>query len=540
DDFEGGLRIFCTSRLEPPEAFQDVWQVISEESDISVETPLLSQDDSAELHTILMFCNQNRCEEVKRLCDIITNIDMGSKDAPPMFWVPHSAAPESQDGGGSDFVIAQLVGELLHKGLDGIVSGEPVGLRLAMAVRSMIRKSASLSRNLTDMIAEAQTRMQYAEHLQNCAHATLWDYVRARMAPDIPPVDGSLEPGVPREIDGFAVGKKLGQGMFGTVYKLTKRDGVGNRVEVVKVMLTEGITFIRDLMYLNRMIHVMTILSKEKHPNIIRLHQTYHSPTHILFRMEYGGPENLYRFLLPRQAQQPERQRTVTIDKVSKIFSQCVEAVWHLHAVVRVCHRDIKPENIIVNETPETVTIKLVDFDLAIVIEEESKMCYSPCGTVPFAAPEVLLDDPPYDPFPADIWSLGLVLMEVICGVRVVELAIEEGAGRELQSEGEDTLLAESIRTLFRMPAAVAGLLEQRCRPELRSLLPLCSAMLTGMLAVDPAQRMEADDVRSVVEQGLAPVQPVAPAGPPAPSGRRRRTSLRVVSQGAPGAGGTQ
>ncbi|CAK0805837.1 unnamed protein product, partial [Prorocentrum cordatum] len=345
DDFEGGLRIFCTSRLEPPEAFQDVWQVISEESEIGVETPLLSQEESAELHKILMFCNQNRCDEVKRLCDIITNIDMGSKDAPPMFWVPHSAAPESQGGGGSDFVTAELVGELLHKGLDGIVSGEPAGLRLAMAVRSMIRKSASLSRNLTDMMAVAQTRMQYAEHLQNCAHATLWDYVRARMPPDIRPADDSLEPGVPREIDGFAVGKKLGQGMFGTVYKLTKRDGVGNRVEVAKVMLTEGIMFIGDLMQLNRIIHVMTTLSNEKHPNIIRLHQTYHSPTNILFRMEYGGPENLHRFLLPRQAQQPERQRTVAIDKVSKIFSQCVEAFWHLHAVARVCHRDIEPEN---------------------------------------------------------------------------------------------------------------------------------------------------------------------------------------------------
>eukprot|EP00959_Pyramimonas_sp_CCMP1952_P189773 3970112-Pyramimonas_sp.AAC.1 len=34
------------------------------------------------------------------------------------------------------------------------------------------------------------------------------------------------------------------------------------------------------------------------------------------------------------------------MDRVVKITSQCVEAVWHLHAVVQVCHRDIKPENI--------------------------------------------------------------------------------------------------------------------------------------------------------------------------------------------------
>ena len=73
--------------------------------------------------------------------------------------------------------------DILHLGLAGIVSGEPEGLRLAMAVRSKIRRSASLSQSLTDMMAEARTRGQYAQYLQHCAHATLWDYVRARLAP---------------------------------------------------------------------------------------------------------------------------------------------------------------------------------------------------------------------------------------------------------------------------------------------------------------------------------------------------------------------
>ncbi|CAK0796030.1 unnamed protein product [Prorocentrum cordatum] len=330
DDFEGGLRIFCTSNLVPLEAFQDVWHVISRDSDIREGTPLLSGEDSAQLHTILVFCNQNSCNEVKRLCDIITNIDTGSQDAPPMFWVPHSAAPGPQ-----------------RQGLDGIVCGEPAGLRLSMAVRSMIRKSPSLSRNLTEMVAETRSRTQCAEYLQHCAHATLCDYVRARLAPEIPPVDHNLEPGEPQELPGYIIGNKLGQGMFGSVYKLTERPGVGNRVQVVKVVSIEAITEIITLMYLNRMIRVMQMLSDEKtrHPNSIRLHQTYHSPTHIIFRLEYGGPENLYRRLHHRQALQPEKQRPLSIDRVVKIASQCAEAVWHLHAVVQVCHRDIKPEN---------------------------------------------------------------------------------------------------------------------------------------------------------------------------------------------------
>ncbi|CAK0894540.1 unnamed protein product [Prorocentrum cordatum] len=92
-------------------------------------------------------------------------------------------------------------------------------------------------------------------------------------------------------------------------------------------------------MHLNRTIRVMQMLSDEKtrHPNIIRLHQTCHSPTHIIFRLEYGGPEDMYRRLHHRQALQPEKQRPLSLDRVVKIASQCDEAVWHLHAVETAC-----------------------------------------------------------------------------------------------------------------------------------------------------------------------------------------------------------
>ncbi|CAK0842234.1 unnamed protein product [Prorocentrum cordatum] len=170
----------------------------------------------------------------------------------------------------------------------------------------------------------------------------------------------------------------------------------------------------------------------------------------------------------------------------------------------------IKPENIIVNETTEAITIKLADFDCAVAFREGSRTCHSICGTVPFAAPEVL--DGPYDGCAADIWSVGVVLAEVLCGARVLEFAVEGAA---------DAAFADNIRTYFRAPAAVADLLEGRCHPQLRPLLPLCGAVIGGMLEVDPARRLEAGDVRPVVGQGMAPLAAgrVAP-GRPAPSAR--------------------
>ncbi|CAK0850479.1 unnamed protein product [Prorocentrum cordatum] len=382
-----------------------------------------------------------------------------------------------------------------------------------MAVRMKIKKSATIPKKLNDMLTEARNRGQYGQYLQRCAHATLWDYVRARLAPDIPAVDHTLEPGDPQQVPGYIVGNKLGQGSFGAVYKLTERPETGSSVEVVKAVPTEGITRIKDLMYMNRMIRVMNMLSDEqgRHPNIIRLHRTYHTPTHILFRMEYGGPENLYKRLRDRQTLQAENARPLSLDKVVTIITQAVDLVWHLHTVVHVCQRDIKPENIMVNETPESITIKLTDIDLAVSFEDEGKMCSSPCGTLPFAAPEVLLDSP-YDVCLADIWSLGVVFAEVLCGVRVVELAIEH-AGLQVRPLGVNTALAECIRTFFRMPAAAARLLEERCRPELRPLQPFGGAVLARTPTVDPARRMDVDGVRSVVEQGLAPLA-LGPAAP--------------------------
>jgi len=386
-------------------------------------------------------------------------------------------------------------------------------MRLSLAVRSRIIKAARLSQTLTATLEQTRERERYAQFLQHRTHATLWDYVRPRIAPELPPTDDDVEPGEPPELPGYRVGNKLGGGTSGAVYKLTQMPPLGNGVQVVRVLSTEDLTEIRDLEYLNRMISLMRMVSSEehRHPNIVRLYQTYRTPASILLRMEYGGPENLYRRLRDRQARQTSKQRPLPLDRAAMIVTQAVEAVWHLHAAVRVCHRNIKPEKVIVNETPETVTIKLADFDLAEVIDAEGSLCNKPCGTMPFAAPE-MLNDEPYDGRAADIWSLGVVLAEVLCGLRVVELAIE-GAGPEARPGGVTTPLGESVRAFFQRPGAVAELLGERCLPELRPQLDLWSAMLAGMLAVDPGTRAEAGEVRSVLQHGLLE-QPAAPASP--------------------------
>ncbi|CAK0842236.1 unnamed protein product [Prorocentrum cordatum] len=341
DDFDGSIRIFCTSNLEPPEAFRDVWHAVPEELGLDEGLPLLSDKDAAGLNTVLIFCNPTRSSEVRRLSEIITNIDVHSTNAPPMFWVPHSVAPDRRGQNFSDLVPPDIVRELLHKGLDGIVSGEPAGTALSISKRKVlvkICKSANLSRRLNDMVSEGHVRTQHAQYLQQCAQDAVWGFAATRLAPDFPPVDDTLQPGLLQDCHAYTVGNKLGEGKLGSVYRLTESPEAGMNVYALKMVPKSA--RIRNLQLVQNMTRVMTVLSDERwrHPNITRLYQTHHTPTHILFRLEYGGPENLYHRL-------QDRRRPLALDDAAAVVAQVVEAAWHMHAVVQICHRDIKPEN---------------------------------------------------------------------------------------------------------------------------------------------------------------------------------------------------
>ena len=107
-------------------------------------------------------------------------------------------------------------------------------------------------------------------------------------------------------------------------------------------------------------------------------------------------------------------------------------------------------------------------------------------------SPEVVLDRK-YNGMQADIWSLGIVLFEVLCGIRVIE-SIFNCAGDPVRAGGLGDMI-KRIRSGFEAPGAVAHHLSDRCLPEPRPMLPFASPMLTGMLNVVGAQRWPAQQV---------------------------------------------
>lgn len=91
------------------------------------------------------------------------------------------------------------------------------------------------------------------------------------------------------------------------------------------------------------------------------------------------------------------------------------EAVAVCHDV-GVYHRDIKPENFIVTDSIDSydrrvVVVKLTDFGLSTRESESGDM---DCGSAPYMSYECRNNcAPTYSPRAADVWSLGIVLINM-------------------------------------------------------------------------------------------------------------------------------
>src|SRR5690606_25839880 len=121
--------------------------------------------------------------------------------------------------------------------------------------------------------------------------------------------------------------------------------------------------------------------------------------------------------LLDREVQLPE---STVIDYGLQILSG-LEAAHALNVV----HRDLKPDNVFITKGPGGPVLKLIDFGIAkLRSTEEFKQTLtragSMMGTPEYMAPEQLYAAEDVDAR-ADLFSLGVMLYEMLCGKRPVE-----------------------------------------------------------------------------------------------------------------------
>ncbi|RDW94392.1 hypothetical protein BP5796_00155 [Coleophoma crateriformis] len=143
------------------------------------------------------------------------------------------------------------------------------------------------------------------------------------------------------------------------------------------------------------------------HPNVVSMHKIVDDPDCTYVILEYCPEGDLFSNIT-------EKGRYVSNDfMIRRAFGQILDAVEHCHRL-GIYHRDLKPENILVSNGG--LDVLLADFGLATMdVESEDHGC----GSTFYMSPECLDPSsrkPSYRSAPNDIWSLGVILVNLTCG----------------------------------------------------------------------------------------------------------------------------
>jgi serine/threonine protein kinase len=207
------------------------------------------------------------------------------------------------------------------------------------------------------------------------------------------------------DYDTLNVGRQLGHGSFGLVYK-SKWQGKDVAVKYFNTRALDAAT-IRALRHELR-VHASP---QVQHERIIALHGASTVAPHYALVMEYAPYGSLHD-LLHSEHHSSERAKLTVVVR-TQILADIAVAVQHLHNN-KIVHGDIKSSNALVCNAEYRA--KVCDFGFATVNSSVSTMSNRDpklCGTAGYIAPEILNGETS-STYSSDTYSYGLVMYEVI------------------------------------------------------------------------------------------------------------------------------
>jgi predicted Ser/Thr protein kinase len=201
----------------------------------------------------------------------------------------------------------------------------------------------------------------------------------------------------------------LGRGGMGVVYKA--RQKTLNRFVALKLLAPERV---QDAKFAERFAREAQALAALNHPNIVTIYDFGQAGGFYYLLMEFVDGLNLRQLL---------RTRKFTPEEALAVVPPLCDALQFAHDR-GIVHRDIKPENLLLDKTGR---VKVADFGIAKMLGTANggsnagnpagpeNVTQAAVGTPSYSAPEQKTD-PQHVDSRADIYSLGVVLYEMLTG----------------------------------------------------------------------------------------------------------------------------
>ncbi|GMI67781.1 calcium-dependent protein kinase 2 [Hibiscus trionum] len=213
----------------------------------------------------------------------------------------------------------------------------------------------------------------------------------------------------------YSLGKKLGQGQFGTTYLCTHKP-TGQQY-ACKSIPKRKLICQEDYDDVWREIQIMHHLSEQ--PHVVRIKGTYEDQVSVHLVMELCEGGELFDRIV-KKGHYSEREAAKLIKTIVGVVEAC-------HSL-GVMHRDLKPENFLFDTVEEDAALKATDFGLSVFYKPGESFS-DVVGSPYYVAPEVLRKH--YGP-ESDVWSAGVILYILLSGVPPFWAETEMGIFRQI------------------------------------------------------------------------------------------------------------
>ena len=206
--------------------------------------------------------------------------------------------------------------------------------------------------------------------------------------------------------------KRLGSGAYGAVWEVeTVTGGSVTEPPVTHYALKrQKLSDASNGLAISALVEA-DILSRLTHPNLVQLHEVFLDTEH-------------FNYVLTREERTLREFPVQPPAIVKDLAFQLLSVVQFLHQQ-HLIHADLKPENILISVLPDTKGHRLKLTDFGLLQYDSGQVKTLQVQTFWYRAPEIYERKVNYNSA-IDIWSVGLILRELVTGYPLSSSAIEK------------------------------------------------------------------------------------------------------------------